>query len=221
MRHALAGDLADDVGRDRDVTPAEDGERLLGGDPLDGLNGGGTLGLVDGQEGQADGVCAGAGQREVDHLAEEGVGDLAEDARAVADVRVRTGGAAMVEVAQGGQRVLDDVVAGAAAHRGDHGHPAGVVLVLRAVETDIVRLGREEVARALRGGPGGGCGHVTVLTLLSVSRPTSDFGQMAPAVGWGDTCGRRQVRLGGVGQCGVRISVASSVLYSGTTHSEC
>jgi hypothetical protein len=45
------------------------------------------------------------------------------------------------------------------------------VLVLRAVKADVVRLGREETAGAC------GCGHVTVLTLLSVSRPTSDSGR--------------------------------------------
>ena len=40
----------------------------------------------------------------------------------------------MVEVAQRGQRVLDDVVARLAAHGGHEGHPAGVVLVRTVVE---------------------------------------------------------------------------------------
>ena len=63
VRHAVARDLADDVGGDRHVTPAEDREGLLGGDPLDRLDRRGALRLVHRQEGETDGIRAGAGQR--------------------------------------------------------------------------------------------------------------------------------------------------------------
>ena len=53
-----------------------------------------------------------AGQLEVDHLAQERVGDLDQDAGAVAGVRLGAGGAAVVEVAQRGERLDHDVVAG-------------------------------------------------------------------------------------------------------------
>ena len=82
------------------------------------------------------------GQLEVDDLAQERVGDLGEDARAVTHERVGAGGAPVLQVAQGGQGVVDDVVPGAAAHRGDERDPAGVVLVLGAVEPLVCWLWR-------------------------------------------------------------------------------
>ena len=121
----------------------EDGQALLGGDPLDGLARRLPLGLVEGQEGQADGVPAGRGQGDRAHLAQEGVGHLGEDAGAVAHEGVGAGGAAVVEVAQRGERVLHDVVAGLAAHRRHHGDAARVVLVLGAVQPDVGGLGGE------------------------------------------------------------------------------
>ena len=102
---------------------------------------------------------------EVDDRAQERVGDLGEDARAVADERVGARGAAVVEVAQGGQRVVDDVVAGAAPHRGHEGDAAGVVLVLAAVQARCRRAGRRSGRRSRRitvlgvVGPSQGTGH--------------------------------------------------------------
>ena len=49
---------------------------------------------------------------EVDDRPQEGVGDLHQDAGAVAGVDLGAGGAAVVEVAQGGERLDHDVVAG-------------------------------------------------------------------------------------------------------------
>jgi hypothetical protein len=87
----------------------------------------------------------------------------------------------VVEVAQRRERVLDDVVAGAAPHRGDQGDTAGVVLVLGSIEADVVRLRRVEGTPAFRSDPlsrpAFECGHVTVLTSTSVSRPTSESGR--------------------------------------------
>ena len=116
----------------------------LGGDVLDaGLGGGALVGVV-GQEGHADGV--GARRRQVGSPAtarRKRVGDLGEDAGTVTDQRVGAGGAAVVEVAQGVEGVVDDVVAGGAPHRRHHGHTAGVVLVLAAVQAGVGGLGGE------------------------------------------------------------------------------
>ena len=51
-------------------------------------------------------------QVEVDDLAQERVGDLEQDAGAVAGVDLGAGGAAVVEVAQRGERLVDDGAAG-------------------------------------------------------------------------------------------------------------
>ena len=62
------------------------------------------------QEGDTDRVGALRRQRERRDLgAQEGVRDLDEDAGAVADLRVRAAGAAVVEVAQGGEALGDEI----------------------------------------------------------------------------------------------------------------
>ncbi len=180
--HAVAGDLADAAGLDRHLAPAEDLEVLLRGDVLDRADGLGPLGLVLGQEGRAHGIRAGGGEREVRDAAEELVGHLGEDAGAVAHERVGAGGAAVLQVGEGQQGLVDDVVTGGAAQGGHHGDPAGVVLVVRAVETLVRGLGAEarerrgdlgawgvrgrrrrlghQVITVLRAGPDGGCRRV-------------------------------------------------------------
>ena len=71
-------------------------QALLGGERLDGRPGGRLLGVVVGRNGDAHGVRALVGQRERHDRAQEGVGDLGEDAGAVAGVglgaRRRRGG---------------------------------------------------------------------------------------------------------------------------------
>ena len=96
--------------------------------PRDGL-----VGAVLGQEGDADGVRAGLGQLESGHLAEEGVRDLGQDARAVARVGLGAGGAAVLQVAQYGQRLLDQRMAGLAGEGGHKADATGVVLVAGVV----------------------------------------------------------------------------------------
>ena len=146
-RHAVARHLAHDVGVDGDVAPPEDPQSLLGGDGLDARLGLGALGLAGREEGDAHGIRAGDREVEVDDLAEEGVGDLGEDAGPVTHQRVGAGRAAVLEVAQRRQGVLDDVVSCRAAHGGDHGHPAGVVLELAAVQPRVGGLGGEARGR--------------------------------------------------------------------------
>ena len=99
--------------------------------------------VVVGQVGHAHGVGTRRRQVGIQHGPEEGVGHLGEDAGAVTDQRVGAGGAAVVEVAQGVEGVDDDVVAGGAPHRRHHGHTAGVVLVLAAVQAGVGGLGGE------------------------------------------------------------------------------
>ncbi|MGC0381998.1 hypothetical protein RKD33_002215 [Streptomyces sp. SAI-129] len=107
-RHGGAGGGAQHLRGDRDLAPAEDGEALLFGDRLDARDG--VLSAVDRQEGDADGVPPGFGQLESGHLAEERVGHLGEDARAVAGVGLGAGGAAVFQVAQHGERLVDQGV---------------------------------------------------------------------------------------------------------------
>ena len=86
------------------------------------------------QVADADAVAAGRGQLVADGRAEERVGDLQEDPRAVAGVRVSPLGAAVLEVLERVERLLDDGMARLAAQLGDHRDAAGIVLVLRVVE---------------------------------------------------------------------------------------
>ena len=95
------------------------------------------------QEGRAHRVAAVGRQREVDDLTQERVGDLREDAGAVAGVHLGTDRPAVLEVAQRSQRELDDVVATFAAHGGHEGHPTGIVLVGTVVQTRGGRSGPE------------------------------------------------------------------------------
>ena len=67
--------------------------------------------------------------------AQERVGDLGEDARAVAGVGLGAGGAAVVEVAQRGEGLVDDLVGRRAGQRRHEGDAAGVVLVPAVVQT--------------------------------------------------------------------------------------
>ena len=86
------------------------------------------------EERGADGVAPAARELEVDDLAQEGVGDLHQDAGTVAGVGLGAGGTSVVEVAQRGQRLGHDVVAGHTGQGRDKGHAARVVLVARVVE---------------------------------------------------------------------------------------
>ena len=82
--------------------PAQDRQAFFGGECFEaGDCGGVAVAGSCGQEGGADGVAAGRGQVEAGDGAEEFVGDLGEDAGAVAGAFVGAHGAAVFEVAQG------------------------------------------------------------------------------------------------------------------------
>jgi len=80
------------------------------------------------QERDAGGVAAGSGQLEVHDLAQEGVRDLNQDARAVTAARLGALGTAVFKVEQGGDRLVDNVAGATAVHVDDHGYPARIVL---------------------------------------------------------------------------------------------
>ena len=105
------------------------------------------VGRVGGQEGQADAVRAGGREREGDRLAEEAVGDLDEDAGAVAGVDLGARGAPVVEVAERVERVVDDLAALLALDVGDERHAARVVLEARVVEPEGLGCRAEGQAR--------------------------------------------------------------------------
>ena len=148
VRHARAGRLADEISVDGHLPPAEDLEVLLDGELLDPRLGRRPSGGVGGQEGEPSGIRPGVGEGEGHDRAEERVRNLGEDAGTVTHERVGSGGATVVEVAQRGQRVVDDVVAGRSPHRRDERDPAGVVLELAAVQPGVLRLGTEQCARS-------------------------------------------------------------------------
>ena len=96
-----------------------------------------ALVLLHRQEDHADAVLAGCGQREAELRAfarEELVRDLDQDAGAVAGFRIAAAGAAMRQVDEDLNALLDDVVAFVAADVGDEADAAGIVLMRRIVK---------------------------------------------------------------------------------------
>ena len=78
-----------------------------------------------------------AGLREVGWavLGEEPVGELEQDARAVASVDLAAAGASVVEVHQDGEGLLDDIMRTLALHLANEADAAGVMLKLGVVKT--------------------------------------------------------------------------------------
>ncbi len=121
----------------RHVAPAEEVEPLLLHRLRDDLLAHRPAAGVLRHEELADGVEAGLRQRDAERralLLEEAVRDLGEDAATVAELGVGADGAAMVEVAQDLQALLDQPVALAVLHVGDEADAAGVFLVGGVVE---------------------------------------------------------------------------------------
>ena len=87
------------------------------------------------QETDRDSVATGGGQLGLERFAEERVGELDEDSRAVAGARVRAGGAAMLEVRERLERALERLVRRRAVEPCDERDAARVVLEPRVVET--------------------------------------------------------------------------------------
>ena len=103
-----------------------------------------ALRVVGRHEHVTDRVVPGLGQLDLERcgdLFQEGVRDLHQDAGAVAGERVCARRAAMGQVLQDLDAVLDDGVARAALQIGDEADAAGIVLVLRIVESLRLRRG--------------------------------------------------------------------------------
>ena len=127
-RHGVAGQCAERRLVGGHVAPAQHLEALGLGDLLDGFaRRGGVLGRLR-QERDAGGVAARLGQVELDDGAQELVGDLQQDACAVAGVRFGALGTAVLQVDQGRDGLVDDVAAAAAVHVRDHGNATRVML---------------------------------------------------------------------------------------------
>ena len=126
-RGAAAGGLVD-----RHLAPAEHGLALRLDALLEQPH---RLGRVArGQEADGHAVAARLGQLEARLRAQEGVGELDQDARAVPGVGVGALGAAVLEALQRMQRALHDLVRRGRADPCDEGDAAGVVLVARVVQ---------------------------------------------------------------------------------------
>ncbi len=124
------------VGRHR--APSEQRLPLLGNDAGDDVLDGGALGGIARQKDQAGAVVAGGREGEAEFGlpgTEEAVRHLDEDAGAVARIGLRPAGAAVFEVAQQAQALLDDVVRLASAEVDHKADAAGVLLVLRVVKS--------------------------------------------------------------------------------------
>jgi hypothetical protein len=74
-------------------------------------------------------------QREFRDGPEELVGNLRDDSRAVAGAGVGADGSPVLQIAQGIQCVVDDVVTCGSAQGRDHGEAAGITFPRRVVET--------------------------------------------------------------------------------------
>ncbi len=125
-----------------DDAPAEEFLAFLDDDVFKHFFAGAALVAVAGQEDHADAVIVRG--REGDFflaadLLEEGVGDLHEDARAVAGVGFAAAGAAMVEIDEDGDGVADDLVGFLALDVDDKADPAGLMFKLRVVKTLLGR----------------------------------------------------------------------------------
>ena len=142
-----AGFAADGVAIDGRIAPAEDSEALLLGNALEDAFALQTVVLFHGQEAHGHAVGAGFGQGYAQFSAfarKEGVGNLNEDAGAVAGLRVAARGAAMGEVDEHLEALADDLVALFAPDVRDKSNAAGIVLIPRMIEA--LRLGCAETA---------------------------------------------------------------------------
>ena len=128
------GRLADVLRVDGDVAPAEHALALDADVELEHRLELVAPPLVGRQEAHRDAIAAAVGQLEVHLRAEERVGHLQEHPGAVAGAGVGPRGPAVLEVLDGAQPHVDDVVRRHVVEAGDERHATGIVLVARVVE---------------------------------------------------------------------------------------
>ena len=143
--HGVAGGLAKVVGVHGDLAPEQQRQAGGGAAVLEGAAGGGHAELVLGQEEHGHAVVALVGEQApllLGLLAEEPVGHLQKDAGAVAGGALEAHAAAVLEVDEDRQGVVDHLVAAPALDVGEGADAAGVVLELGAPEGGAgLRLG--------------------------------------------------------------------------------
>ncbi len=144
-RHGIDHRLAQPVERGGNIAPAQHALAFLDDEFFQLIDHeGGRLALAR-QEALRHAVFA--GRRQVDAfafspVAEQGIGDLQQDARAIAKQRIGANRAAMVEIAENFQRPGYDRMAFVATDMRDHADAAGVVLIAWIVEPAGGRVGR-------------------------------------------------------------------------------
>ncbi len=119
----------------RNVAPAQHGQALERGDPLDRGHRGGPAGSVAGQEHHPGRVAARIRQPESAGVAEHLVGDLGQDPGPIAGFRVAALRSPVIQVPQHGEGLGHDLVAAATGQVRHEADAAGVVLVTAVVET--------------------------------------------------------------------------------------
>ncbi len=119
----------------RDVAPSNQALPFLLDDARDAILDPIAVGLVMRQEDQPCAVLPGRGQRRRRTGAQECVGHLNQDAGTVAGVLLTSAGAAMFQIDQDLQRVLDDLVRARSLDVHDKSHAAGIVLGAGVVQT--------------------------------------------------------------------------------------
>ena len=140
--HAVARGLAEVARIAGDVAPEEQRHAALGADALKDLLGHTDALVVLGQKEHGHAVVALARQQGAEALGlltEEAVGDLEEDARAIAGVALQAAAAAVLEVDEDGQGIVHDGVAADALEVGDGADAAGVVVELLAIQALVSR----------------------------------------------------------------------------------
>ena len=134
LRPRSVGGTPDEVGVYGDVAPPEEDLALGGDGVLDQLLDLAPERRLAGQEADTNRVAARLGQLEVDHLPEEEVGNLNQDACPVAGLDVGALGAAVLKVVERLQRPDDHLVRGLVVEPCHHRHATGVVLKAWVVE---------------------------------------------------------------------------------------
>jgi hypothetical protein len=127
---------ADVVLVDRHVAPADDPLALVADGLLEQLLELLAAFLLTRQEAHADAVGARRRELRVDDAADELVGQLEQDSRAVASIGIGTGSATVLEVLERDDRAVYGLVRGNAVELRDHGNATGVMFVSGVVKAD-------------------------------------------------------------------------------------
>ena len=133
-RHAVACGLAEDIGVNRDVSPAEELQALLLGDDLHHAHGERALQVVLRQEEHADAVVPLVSEGDAalcGSLLEEAVADLRQNADAVADLAGGILAGAVLELLHDVQCIIEDLIILVSVDVDDGTDAAGIVFLLQ------------------------------------------------------------------------------------------